>query len=318
MWNNVRRFVGRRDATPAWRKHGRVPPDTNGTGDTWTAATALAGATAERATQAAAQVAGAAKAVAAVPKDLVTGAVRRGVEGATRRLRALIEKFVQIASFFSAAASLLVTGLFLSIGSEFASVIDRASVLTSIVLLAGTFTMLRVVINVLPALVAQPDQQPAASAAPPSGKGRVLQSAVNGIVVVAFVIAIIGLIYGVAFLLLLILGWAVFRRRNLTAQLSAALIACLCLGYLRGEYLRDQQPALLLVEQGKPTPVPVTVILSADRGVLVFADGADNARFVPWDKVESLSDPRPSRWRLRDAIAPVRAWIEGDARSMSK
>lgn len=318
MLSYMRRLTGGNGAGETTGERNVSSQLPSGAGTNWATATALAGATAERATQAAAHVAGAAKAVATVPKDLVTGAVRRGVEGATRRLRALIEKFVQIASFFSAAASLLVTGLFLSIGSEFASVIDRASVLTSIVLLAGTFTVLRVVINVLPALAAQPDQQPAASAAPPSGRGRVLQSAVNGIVVVAFVIAIIGLIYGVAFLLLLVLGWAVFRRRNLTAQLSAALIACLCLGYLRGEHLRDQQPALLLVEQGKPTPGAVTVIMAADRGVLVFADGADNARFVPWDKVESLSDPRPSRWRLRDAIAPVRAWIEGGARSMWK
>lgn len=282
----------------------------NGAGTNWAAATA------DKATQAVAHVAGAAKAVAAVPKDLVAGAVRTGFEGATRRLRELIEKIVQIASFFSAAASLLVTGLFLSVGSEFATVVDRASTLTSIALLAGTFTMLRVVVNVLPALLADSDAASGTNADPRSKTRLTAQTTANAIVILVFVLVIIGPVYGTAFLLLLLVGWVLFRRRAVAARLTAGLVACLCLGFLRGEYLRDQPPSLLLVEQGRSTPI--TVIMSADRGVLIFADGGENARFVTWERVESLTDPRPSRWRLRNAVAPVKSWLDGLAGQYSR
>ena len=72
------------------------------------------------------------------------------------------------------------------------------------------------------------------------------------------------------------------------------------------------------MEQGRSTPLAVTVIMSADRGVLIFADRTENARFVPWDKIESLSDPRRSRWRLRDAVVPVRGWLDAVAGHYSK
>lgn len=311
MWNSVRRFVGRSDATQVLPKQTGLPPEANGAGDAWTTATAFAGAAAERATHAAAHAAGAAKAVAAVPKDFVAGVVRKGVEGATRRLRALVEKIVQIASFVSAAVSMIFVGLFMNIGFEMSTLVDRASMLSSIALLTCVFTSIRVVLGVLPALLAEPE---AASIAASGRRFRIralLQTTASGIAGAAFVVTLVGFSYGVALLVVILAGWIVFRRRNLTSQLSAALIACLCLGYLRGEHLRDQSPSLMLVEQGRAEPIAVTVIMSADRGVLVFADRAESARFVPWDRIETLTDPRARRWRLRDALAQVRTWLEG-------
>lgn len=251
----------------------------------------------------------AAKVVMGKPKDMITGAVNRRIESATRRLRALVESIIQIACFFGGTVSLFFVGLFLSVGFEFSAVVDRASMLTTIFLLTCLFTSIRVVVSVLPAML--PSAEMTSSSAPALGQGLMPTSSriVTGIVVSAFVVAVIGPGYGAAFLLLLLVGLSVFRRRRLTAQLTAALIACLCLGYLRGEHLRDQSPSLIIVEQGRPEPVPVTVIMSADRGVLVFADRANNARFVPWDKIESLSDARVTRWRLRDIIIPLRNWF---------
>jgi hypothetical protein len=91
------------------------------------------------------------------------------------------------------------------------------------------------------------------------------------------------------------------RTRLLTRLLSVVLVCCPALGYLRGEYLRDQKPSMHLHLADTQKPKLVTVIMRFDQGVLVFEPPGPHARLYPWGRIASIG-PAPAQgegFRLR-------------------
>ncbi len=234
------------------------------------------------------------------PKELVVGAVKSATEAATRRVQQLIEKILQIAFFFCGTVSLYFIGLFTSVGIEFFSVIDKQSMLGSIFLLTCLFTSIRVLVSVVPTFL----QSEHGSKQVASGKWSERFSAAGRylswlVVFGAFLGIVIGPEFAGAFILIAAVSAWTLRNRRLATKFIAALLACFCLGVLRGEHLRSLEPTLILHEQGVDKPLPIVVIMSADRGLLVFVDRAPTARFVPWERINRLDDSRMPWFRLR-------------------
>jgi hypothetical protein len=98
---------------------------------------------------------------------------------------------------------------------------------------------------------------------------------------------------------------------------SVLLFCCFVFGYLRGEYLREQPPSMIINPTDAARPaVRVTVIMSSGQGVLVFEAANPEPRFYPWDKISSMtSAPEQGgiRQRLRHWRDAVRAWMSGTA-----
>lgn len=230
----------------------------------------------------------------AQPANAVERRVGTAFERLGRRAQAFAEQILSVALFFGSIVSVYFIGLFASVGFEFFAVIDKQSMLSSIFLLTCLFTSVRVLVNVVPTLVRDlparrsDDKPPTARERHRHGRLEFLGWIVAGAI---FTMLFIGPELGVWFLVGATALMTVSRRATLKARLALALLAGLVLGMLRGEHLRSQEPTLLLRDRSG-SERPVTVVMSADRGILVFEAGTASARFVTWDKIDSIVDGR--------------------------
>lgn len=228
----------------------------------------------------------------------------------------IAERWIRIAEdvlalifFFGSAVSAYFIGLFVSVGLEFFSVIDKQSMIASIFLLTCLFTGIRVLVNVVTATLGTKLEQ--SDSAGSSDRGRPRKTSmlnVTGwaIAIAVFILVMLGPVLGPWFLAVTGPIAALLWRLPFTkVRLAFALLAILAFGALRGEQLRLQEPSLR-VHGTDRDPQEVTLIMSADRGFLVFVKGASTPSFIPWDQIRTVDEvPRAGPTLRQQAVATV-------------
>lgn len=222
---------------------------------------------------------------------------------------------IQIALFVPASISLFFVGLFLSVGGlDYLLLIDKSSMLASLFIYTAVLSSVTMIVTFIPRLVTS---------------NGLFVGAARALGLVGFSIYIIGLEHTVLLAVLAgcMLLWALLRQRRngplrevhrnldlLKVGASALLFCCLAFGYLRGEHLRERPPSMVVHLVDAQTPVPVTVIMSSDQGVLVFQPPDPVPRFYPWNRISRMASAPEHRGisqSLRDWLHAARGWIGG-------
>jgi hypothetical protein len=235
------------------------------------------------------------------------GAVIGGIFGGIgQMLWRIVEKALQVAFFFASAVSCYFVGLFANIGIEYFSVVDKQSLLGSIFLLTAVFSSIRVLIFVVPGLLAeaQPKAEKACLMARFSGgkqtastPGFVAQ--LTGLIswlalpitIAIFALVMLGGELGLIFAMVGVTIVAVTHWLPLKFKLIGALLAGLAFGFLRAEHLQTSSPTMnVTVRQpdGAVAIVPANVIMSADRGLLLVTTSDEAVRYVPWEQIAAV------------------------------
>jgi hypothetical protein len=219
-------------------------------------------------------------------------------------------------TFFTASISLFFVGMFVSIGGlDYFLLIDKRSMLASMFVYTAILSSISVAVSFVPLLFTTQKH---------------LVWSVRAIGFIGFLLAVIGLEYtGLLLLLgscLVLLAWLKRDRTEpwslIPNLLTVSLLCCLALGYMRGEYLRDQRPSMTVQLTDAKAPALVNVIMSTDQGVLVFEPPSQSPRLYPWSRIGWIG-PAPQEgdgFRLRHwrdamqgstaaAIASLRGWL---------
>ena len=243
---------------------------------------------------------------------------------------------LRAATSIVASMPLFFVGLFASVGAlDYFLLIDRGSMLASLLFYTALLSFITVTVSFVPCLFTHRED---------------VQWLARAIALVVFLLAVIGLEYAVMLALpvacICLLVWRKCRHdvpndhswlnrllgrpprvatdwtRLLMHLLPVVLVCCPALGYLRGEYLRDQKPSMIVHLADTQEPKLVTVIMRFDQGVLVFEPPSPHARL--YLRIASI-EPAPAEgegFRLRhwrnavydwtgETLAKGRSWLWG-------